>query len=367
MAPAVAAGLAIGGDRASWPDRRLARRISFDHLTARADVGGNAGNACSTSLEDRQGLRFGDRGEHVDVDPAEPIRHFDAAAQGDGVLEAELADQGGALAGVGWIFFERAEDLALRVRYLTPQQADGADERLYVLDGHDAADQRDRRGPGRGVARDRAVLVEIDAVGNDRAARRHRAIAKLQALVAPVEGDDRVRRLVGQAGKALERLDPQIAQVADHLAGGERRLRPVIEPVGHRDLDSALVGVDAVLGQDELASCGGRETGTEQPGETGRDCMVATRIGYLRQQNGQDGAREAPPRPEVIEERRVGTAPLVARPHRCESDPAIEEECPTGGAVHRVDVARDRGQVVEAGGAGQQLIDEGEHVLNGHR
>ena len=265
---------------------------------------------------------------------------------------------------IGRLLVGRPEQQGAQLRHRGAQQGDGADVGLDVLDRHDAADQRDGRAPRPRVALDGRVVLHIDAVGDDRQPLGRGAVALLHHLVAAVERDDPAAELVAGARVADEGVEPDVAQVAPALLDVERRRGTVVEPLGHGDLDAALVGVDAVFGDEAAAA--GLEHGARhhQAGITGRDGVIDARRRQLGQQHREHAAHQRAPAPEILQERTAGHRRLVHALQHAEGRFGVQQLRPVGDlrmAAQRIDHLAKGLAVTLAQQRAQGPLEAGDH------
>ena len=151
----------------------------------------------------------------------------------------------------------------------------------------------------------------VDAVGDDLHPLRRGAEADLRRLVGAVQRDDLGAGLVAGAGVALERRRPEVAQVAARIVDGEALVDGVDDPVGLQDLDAALVGVDAVLGDQHRPAGLDRGARRQQPRIAGRDRVIDPRRRQRERQRRDQSAEQRAPRPEEMQEQLVRHGAVV--------------------------------------------------------
>src|ERR1700730_1381996 len=125
--------------------------------------------------------------------------------------------------------------------------------------------------------REAAERLVVHPVGNDLHARGGGALHDLRGLIPAVERDHVRTGFIACAGIALEGSRPEVAQVSAGIMDGKAFVESVDDPLRLQDLDTSLVGVDAVLGDDRRPA--GLDAGTcrEQSGITGGDGVVDPR------------------------------------------------------------------------------------------
>ena len=252
-------GLGVG-DRhhlASRAELAILLAEALDQLATGADVAGHHRRTGRPGLQHHQRLRLADRGQDHHAQLRDDLAHLAETEKTHLVLQAETRHQAVAFGGVVGVFLFRADDPALGLRNDTDHATDGADEGLDVLDRHHAPDQPRHRRYALGTAGQRLVpAVEVDAVGNHPGTLGRRPIADLAQAVAFVQGDDRMRRAIGDQADAFEEADPQAADVADFRiqAGAQTLVRALGDPARLGQVDLALLGVDAVLAEQVVAT-----------------------------------------------------------------------------------------------------------------
>lgn len=155
-----------------------------------------------------------------------------------------------------------------------------------------------------------------------------RAVLDLALAVAVVQGNDLVGAFIDQMPDALEKAHPEHADIAGARihAVVERLVAAFGDPAGLGQVDLALLGVDPVLAEQELAAPQLLENATHQSGVAGGNRVqhpgpwhVPGGIGQ-HQQGRLHGAQG----PEVVDEGRIGAMLLVAFGQCFPAGPAVE-------------------------------------------
>ena len=265
-------------------------------------MGGHARHSRCPCFEQHQRLRFADAGQNDHVDASQVLLQLHTAAELEGFAEVEVLHHRLALGEVHRILVGRTQQLHENSGHPVAQQSGGADAGLDVLDRHHTTDQRHGGATRRGVAGNARQRVTVDAVRNHDEPVGGRSVAQLQLLVAGVQRGDATAALVAALRVADECLDPDIAKVATALVEVERGGQLVGQPVGHRDLDTTLVGVDAVFSQQPRTPCFENGSRQRQAGVAGRDGVIDARSRQRCQQHREQPAGQRAPAPEVVEE-----------------------------------------------------------------
>nr|WP_255410717.1 hypothetical protein [Acidiferrobacter sp. SPIII_3] len=133
--------------------------------------------------------------------------------------------------------------------------------------------------------------------------------------------------LVAGASERLEKCDPELAQVADLARIAFQTAAPIRDPRGIEQVYAPLLGVDAMLAQNERPAGVPMQERAKQPGVTRGHRVIAAR----RHKLPGDG-REPPDRqvhvahrPEIIDERRVRAALLIGLGDVREAVLAVQE------------------------------------------
>ena len=250
------------------------------------------------------------------VDHRQLAAHIDRALEPHDGLESEFAGEDAATLGVVGILGHRSQNAHDELGHFARDQAHRGKHRAHVLDRRHPADERHRerrvrRTFGRRLQRLRELL-HVNAVGDDLDPVRIGAVGDLRIAVLPVERVDARGLGVAAAAHHAEVLVPELAEVGRLLVDDELVLLAIANPVRRVDLDTALLRVDAVFGEDHAAVPPRARDGGEQAGVTGRHGVVHAAARHpLEQQLDQRLPRKGP-RPEEVQEALFGRLQLVA-------------------------------------------------------
>ncbi len=189
-----------------------------------------------------------------------------------------------------------------------------ADEGLDVLDRHHPADEaHHQRGRSRAQGAGRGEGRHVDAVGDAAGGDGVGAVGDLPQAVGFVQRNDGIGGVVAHAAQRLEQTYPELAEIAGLARGTFEHRGVVADPIGRKQVDAPLLGVDAVLRQHQRLVVEPRENRAQIPGVAGGDGVIDAGAWQFAGQRRQrpDGGVHGAHCPEVIDEGRIGAAKLV--------------------------------------------------------
>ena len=168
------------------------------------------------------------------------------------VFQAQAFHQFAAFDNVSRAFFFGTRNPSLDIWPAAGNDSGGTDESLDVLDRHHPANQaHDGRNGLRAQSTQRTETHHVNAVGDIAGAFGLCAVDYLAQAVGLVQRDDLVAGVVAHAAQCLKEANPQRAKVAS-LGRVALQYRAVVgDPAGGIQIDAPLLGVDAMLAQNQ--------------------------------------------------------------------------------------------------------------------
>ena len=315
-------------DVAGGAQRRIFGFQPEHELPAGADIGGHARHTGGIAFQNHQRQGLADRRQHHQADLRHQLVDLLEAQELDLFFQAKAQGDVAALGGVLGRFIFRPGDPTFRVRQQVHHGAHGAHEGLHILDRHHPADQaqhlRRRRGT---LFTQGGQALQVNPVGNVHGAFGQGAVGHLTQAVGLVQGDDPVCGLVAHAPERLEKADPEVTEIGYLRRVLLENAAVVLDPFALEQVDLALLGVDAVFGQEQRPAGMRLEDGAQKTRIAGGDSVIAARRNQVFRQTHHAPNRRVHDAngPEIVDKRRVGAKLPVLRRGVVPGGAAVQE------------------------------------------